>query len=72
MFYQLIQIKVLMDDIVYHKVGHLWVMTLVWDWLDLSSMSIRRTQTTISVMLYLYCNLNQKAIELNDIGHLYL
>ena len=44
-------------------------MTLVRVWLDLSSMSIRRTSTTISVILFLYFNLNQKAIELNKITH---
>ena len=33
---------------------------------QMSSMSFRRTQTTISVILFLFFNLNQKAIELNN------
>ena len=34
------------------------------------SLLIRRTLTTISVTLFLYFNLNQKAIELNNVGHI--
>ena len=45
-------------------------MTLVRVQLDLLSMSIRRNQTTISVILFLSFNLNQKAIELNNAGHI--
>ena len=58
------------DLIVRSKVGHKWVMTLVRVQLDLSSMSVRRTWTTISVILFLYFNLNQKAIEINNVGHM--
>ena len=47
-------------------------MTLVRVWLCPSSMSVRRTQTTISVVLFLYFNLNQKVIELNNFGHIYV
>ena len=34
------------------------------------AMSVRRIQATISVILFLYFNLNQEAIELKNVGHI--
>ena len=35
----------------------------------MSSISVRRIQTTISVLFFLYFNLNKNAIKLNNVGH---
>ena len=37
--------------------------------LYLSSMSVRQTWTTFLVVIFLYFNLNQKAMDLDNVGH---
>ena len=52
------------------KIGNWGVTSPGWMWLDLLLKLVRPSASTFSVTLFLYFNLNEKAIELNNVGQI--